>query len=115
MLNLATNKITPDGGLHEWEAAEMQLKSNLLDAYTLPKQTAATEANMGGDPLTSAHMKNWMECVKANNIKTNCPVEAGHSHTIACAMANAAFRTGLRTTYDPGRQQIMAGNKVFKY
>jgi predicted dehydrogenase len=115
MLNLDTNEITPQGGLREREAAAMELKPNLLEPYNLPKQTAATEANMGGDPLTSAHMKNWMECVKANNVKTNCPVEAGHSHTIACAMANAAFRTGLRVTYDPARQQIMAGDRVFKY
>jgi predicted dehydrogenase len=115
MLNLDTNEITSTGGLREREAAVMELKPNLLETYTLPKQTASAEADTGGDPLTSAHMKNWMECVKANNIKTNCPVEAGHSHTIACAMANAAYRTGLRVTYDPKRQQIMAGGKVFKY
>ncbi|MDR1098114.1 MAG: Gfo/Idh/MocA family oxidoreductase [Tannerella sp.] len=115
MLNLDTNEITSQGGLREGEAAAMQLKANLLETYSLPKQTAASDADTGGDPLTSAHIKNWMECVKANNLKTNCPVEAGHSHAIACAMANAAYRTGLRVTYDPKKQQIMAGDKVFKY
>jgi predicted dehydrogenase len=115
MLNLDTNEITSQGGLHEREAATMNQKPNLLESFTLPQQTVATDADTGGDPLTSRHMKNWMECVRAGNLKTHCPVEAGHSHAIACAMANAAYRTGLRVTYDPRKQQIMAGNKVFTY
>jgi predicted dehydrogenase len=115
MLNLDTNEISPDGGLREREAAVMGLTANRLEVYTLPKITAASDADTGGDPLTSAHMRNWMECVREKKVATNCPVEAGHSHVIACAMANAAFRTGLRTTYDPVKQQIMTGGEVFKY
>lgn len=115
MLNLDTNEITPEGGLREREAAAMGLKANLLEKYTLPKTEVSSDANTGGDPLTSAHMRNWMECVKAKKIATNCPVEAGHSHAIACVMANAAFRTGLRVTYDVNKQQVMAGGKAFKY
>jgi hypothetical protein len=30
-------------------------------------------------------------------------------------MANAAYRTGLRVTFDEGKQEVMAGKKVFKY
>jgi predicted dehydrogenase len=115
MLNLDTNEITPQGGLREGEARGMKLPANLLEKYTLPQGTVESGANTGGDPLTSAHIRNWMECVKARNVATNAPIEAGHSHVIACAMANAAFRTGLRVTYDPKKQQVMAGDKVFKY
>ena len=116
MLNLDTNEITPTGGLREREAAAMGLKENLLTPSTLSQvETVSTDANTGGDNSTSLHMRNWMECVRAKNVKTNAPVEAGHSHTIACAMSNAAFRTGLRVTYDPKKQQILAGGKVFKY
>jgi predicted dehydrogenase len=115
MLNLDTNEITPDGGLREREAASMNLKANQLEKFTLPKLSISTDADMGGDPLTSAHMRNWMDCVKARKVATNAPIEAGHSHVIACAMANAAYRTGLRVTYDPKKQQIMAGGKPFKY
>lgn len=115
MLNLDTNEVTSTGGLREREAAAMNMKPNLLEPFTLPKMTVAAGADTGGDNLTSAHMRNWMECVRAKNVKTNCPVEAGHSHTIACAMANAAYRTGLRVTYDAKKQQIMAGGKAFKY
>ena len=116
MLNLDTNEITPTGGLIAREAAAMGLKENLLETSSLSKvETIATDANTGGDNSTSAHMRNWMECVRAKNVKTNAPIEAGHSHTIACSMANAAYRTGLRVTYDPKIQQIMAGGKPFKY
>ena len=115
MLNLDTNEITSEGGLREREASAMGLKENQLEKFTLPKFTVESGANTGGDPLTSAHMRNWMECVRNNNVATNCPVEAGYSHAIACAMANAAYRTGMRATYDAKKMQIMAGGKVFKY
>jgi predicted dehydrogenase len=115
MLNLDTNEVTPEGGLREREAKAMKLQANLLEKYTLPQVTAEAGANTGGDQLTSAHMRNWMDCVRARKVATNCPVEAGHSHTIACAMANAAFRTGQRVVYDAKQQQIIAGGKVFKY
>ena len=115
MLNLDTNEVTPEGGLTERYASAMNLKANLLEKYEFPKTSTETDANTGGDPGTSAHMRNWMECVRNKKVATNCPVEAGHSHTIACAMANAAYRTGLRVTYDAKQQQIIAGGKVFKY
>lgn len=115
MLNLDTNEITSTGGLREREAAAMNLKANLLDPFKLPEMSAEAGANTGGDILTSTHMRNWMECVKSKNLVTNCPVEAGYSHTIACSMANAAYRTGLRVVFDEKTKQILAGDKPFKY
>ena len=47
--------------------------------------------------LTNAHMKNWMDCVRAGN-ETNAPVEAGYNHSIADIMVTAALRTGQRAT-----------------
>lgn len=115
MLNLDTNEITPTGGMQSREAAAMNMQPNLLDPFKLPEMRAEAGANTGGDLLTSAHMRNWMECVKARNKATNCPVEAGHSHSIACGMANAAYRTGLRVVYDEKTKQILAGGKPFTY
>lgn len=114
MLNLDTNKVTPEGGLREREAGAMKMKANLLEPFELPQVSVDTSANTSGDSQTSAHMKNWMECVRSRK-KTNAPVEAGYNHTIACAMANAAYRTGLSVQFDPVTKQIMAGGKVFKY
>jgi predicted dehydrogenase len=114
MLNLDTNKVTPEGGLRAGEAAAMNLKPNLLEEYSLPEIKVETSANTSGDSMTSGHMRNWMECVLSKKL-THAPVEAGFNHSIACVMANAAYRTGMRTTFDEATQQVMAGDKVFKY
>ncbi len=113
-LNLDTNEISPLGGLQENHAGAMGLPPNLLQPSKLPDVTAAAGANTGGDTLTSAHMRNWMECVRSRK-ETNAPVEAGYYHAIACGMANAALRTGQRVHFDETTKQIMAGNEIFKY
>lgn len=114
MLNLDTNQITPQGGLQEREAADMNMQANLLDTFELPKTTVATGANTSVDSMTSAHMRNWMECIRSRK-QTHAPVEAGYNHSIATIMANAAYRTGMRATFDEKTQEVMAGGKVFKY
>jgi predicted dehydrogenase len=114
MINLNTNEITPTGGLTEEYAKAMGLKPNLLPVKKLEDFKVETSASTGGDPLTSAHMRNWMSCVRSRQ-QPNAPVAAGYQHSIACIMANAAYRTGLRVTFDEGKQEVMAGKKVFKY
>jgi predicted dehydrogenase len=114
-LDLSTNKITSEGGLSERYAKEMGMKPFLLDEMLLPDIKVETGASMGGDPLTSLHMKNWMECIRNKNSKTNAPVEAGYNHSVANIMCTAALRTGQKVVFDPKTKQVMAGNKVFKY
>lgn len=114
-LDLDTNKVSNDGGLTQNYAKAMDMKPFLLDSYELPQLKVETSSNTGSDPLTNAHMKNWMECVRDNNVKTNAPVEAGYSHSIADIMVTAALRTGQRAIFDEKRKQVIAGGKVFKY
>ncbi|MFL5772240.1 MAG: Gfo/Idh/MocA family protein [Flavisolibacter sp.] len=115
-LNLITNRVSPAGGLNEKMAAAMGMKANLLPTIDLvsEKVEVVASANTGGDALTSAHMRNWMECVRSRK-QPNAPVEAGYNHSIACIMTNAAVRTGQKATFDEKTQQVMAGGKVFKY
>ena len=114
-LNLDTNKVTSNGGMTEREAGEMGLKANLLPEQTLAAAGGAvTSANTGGDAMTSGHVRNWMECVRSRK-QPNAPVEAGYQHAIACIMANAAARTGVKVTFDEAKQEVMAGDKVFQY
>ena len=114
MLNLDTNKVTSEGGLSDREAAAMKMKGNRLAEFELPKISVETAANTSGDSMTTAHMLNWMECVRSRAL-THAPVEAGYNHAVACIMANAAFRTGLAVHFDPKARQVKAGKKVFKY
>ncbi len=113
-LNLDTNMISPNGGLRDREAKEMGMQANLLPTMKIEGQKVETDANTGGDQLTFAHVKNWMECVRSRK-KTNAPIEAGYQHSIATIMANAAYRTGQRVTFNEKTQEVMAGDKIFKY
>jgi predicted dehydrogenase len=115
-LNLDTNKISPTGGLTEKYAGAMGMKANLLPELSLTEMAGkvSTDASTGSDPLTTAHIRNWMECVRSRK-QPNAPIEAGYHHAIAVIMTNAAYRTGERVTFDEKTQEVMAGGKVFKY
>jgi len=81
-------------------------------ALPAPKEAVVTSANTGADVLTSNHMRNWMECVRARK-NPNAPIEAGYSHSVALIMANASARTGSRATFDAAKRQVMVGGEVF--
>jgi len=86
-----------------------------LDEFTL-KSTGqiVASANTGGDPMSSAHMRNWMECIRSRK-QPNAPVDAGYNHSVACIMVNAAIRTRETVTFDGNKQEVMAGGRVFIY
>ena len=111
-LNLDTNKVTANGGLSKEDSKSMKMDANLLAEFKLEGTAAPTAANMGTDLLTTAHMKNWLECLRSRK-EPHAPVEAGYQHSIATIMANAAARTGERVTFDEKTQEVMAGGKVF--
>jgi predicted dehydrogenase len=111
-LNLDTRRVTPNGGLIKADAAVMKMPANLLKPTELKGTAAVTSAVTGSDPLTTSHVLNWLECLRSRK-PTNAPVEAGYQHAIACIMANAAARTGMKATFDPATQDVMVGGKVF--
>lgn len=115
-LNLNTNKISPRGGLTDAMALEAGVHSNLLPAMDLVDRSAPVDvrANAGGDEYTSAHVRNWMECIRSRK-EPNAPVEAGYYHSIANIMTNAAVRTGARATFDEASQEVVADGKIFMY
>jgi predicted dehydrogenase len=115
-MNLITNVVSPVGGLSEKSAAAMGMKANLLPELKLVEKTeaVAASANTGGDKLTSAHMRNWMECIRSRK-EANAPVEAGYYHSIANIMTTAASRTGMKATFDEVKQEVMVDGKIFKY
>jgi predicted dehydrogenase len=114
-LDLDKNRVNSDGGLTEGPASAMGMSPFLLEDFELPQIKVESGANTGADPLTNAHMKNWMDCVRKRDTMTNAPVEAGYSHSIANIMVTAALRTGQRATFNETTKQVMAGGKVFKY
>jgi predicted dehydrogenase len=113
MMNLDTNKITSEGGLQAQEAQAMKMQANLLEPFDLPGMKIETAANTGGDPMTTAHVRNWMECVRNRN-KPNADVVAGYNHSIANIMCTTSLRTGDKAAFDEKTQEVMAGGKVFQ-
>jgi predicted dehydrogenase len=114
-LNLNTNKITPSGGLTQRFANDMHMQANLLPTLDLSNtEKVVVSANTGGDSLTSAHIRNWMECIRSRK-QPHAPVEAGYSHSIANIMTNAAVHTGAKVGFDEKTQNVMAENKPFEY
>lgn len=106
-LNLDTNKVSPEGGLTERFASPMGMKPNLLPEFSLAERVKAeTAASTGVDEMTSAHMRNWMECVR-NRQRPNADITAGYSHSVALCMTIAALHTGKRVSFDDARQEVV--------
>ena len=114
-LDMDKECINSSGGMDAKAAAEMGMKQNLLGTVALSDSTvkAETSANTGNDPMTSANMRNWMECVRSRK-QPNASIEAGYSHSVALCMNIAAIQTGQRITFDDKSQQVMAGDKVYE-
>ena len=114
MIDMDKQTVTNTGGLSAKSAAEMGMKPNLLNGFSLMEkaETVSTDANTQGDPQTSANMRNWMECVRSRKTP-NASIEAGYSHSIALCMNVAAIQTGLKVTFDDKTQQVIAGGKPF--
>ena len=93
----------------------MGMKPNQLSSFSLVEhaQVESTAADTGADPMTSANMRNWMECVRSRKTP-NAPIEAGYSHSIALCMNVAAIQTGHKVIFDDKTQQVIAGGKVYE-
>ena len=114
MIDMDKQTVTPTGGLRAREAAAMGLKENLLPSISLVEKSeaASTDADTGRDPMTSANMRNWMECVRSRKTP-NASIEAGYNHSVALCMNIAAIQTGQKVTFDDKTQQVIAGGKVY--
>ena len=114
IIDMDKQTVTSTGGLSARSAAEMGMKPNLLPSFSLVEKTesVSSAANTGGDPQTSANMRNWMECVRSRKTP-NASIEAGYSHSIALCMTVAAVHTGQKVTFDDKTQQVIVGGKAY--
>jgi predicted dehydrogenase len=114
MIDMDKQCVSPEGGLTAKAAAEMHMQPNQLKSMPLSDhvEKASTAADTGADPMTSANMRNWMECVRSRKTP-NAPIEAGYSHSIALCMNVAAIQTGQKVTFDDKTQQVIAGGKPY--
>jgi predicted dehydrogenase len=107
MINLDTNKISSEGGMKAGPAKEMNMEANLLPDQTLSNAARMeTGANTGGDPMTSMHVRNWMDCVRSRK-EPNAPARVGFNHSVANIMATTALHTGKRVIWDAAKSDMV--------
>jgi len=107
-LNLDTNKVTPNGGLEKSHAERMGLKENFLPNFDLADLSVktVTDADQGSDAMTTAHMKNWMECIRSRK-DPHAPIEAGYNHSVASLMVTESLHRGRKVIFDEKKQEII--------
>ncbi len=107
MLNLATNRITPEGGLTRRMAQAMGMKENRLPEMAILEEGGVeTAADTGVDSASLAHVRNWMECVRERK-KPNADIKAGYDHSVALCMTIKAMHTGRRVTFNDKKQNVV--------
>lgn len=55
------------------------------------------------------HMENWLQCVRARNVRTHADVHAGFAHSVAAIIGAAACETGRRVTFDSKQRRMVMG------
>ena len=67
----------------------------------------------GGQDMNQAHMRDFLDCMDSRK-RPNSDVEIGHNSMIACHLANIAFRTGRRVSWDAAREQVIGDAEAQK-
>lgn len=99
----SSGKVTAEGGLTEKAAAKAGMKAALAEELTLTRRAGQDE--LRAEDTVSAHMRNWMECVRTRKSPV-AGMDAGYSQSIALCMAIAALHTGRRATFNEKTQEV---------
>jgi len=110
MIDLDNNVISPDGSSPDFPPKKDKPTTGALVARKLDsgERKVVTSANTGVDVMTSAHIRNWMECIRSGKTP-NADVVAGYNHSVALCMTIAALHKGVRATFDDEKQEVVAG------
>ncbi|MBK9168109.1 MAG: Gfo/Idh/MocA family oxidoreductase [Bryobacterales bacterium] len=65
------------------------------------------------DGVTESHFENFIRCVRSRNRHAlNCEIQEGHMSTALCHLANIAFRTGRKLTFDPSTEMFAGDDEA---
>jgi predicted dehydrogenase len=53
------------------------------------------------------HLDNWIDCIRARNLKTNGHIHTGFWHSIGSIMATRAYREGKKLYWDREKEEII--------
>jgi predicted dehydrogenase len=63
---------------------------------------------VGGGPLTSLHVENFLDTVNGTSSTQHSPIDEGHKSTLLCHLGNIAYRTQSPLTCDSSNGHILA-------
>jgi hypothetical protein len=86
--------------------------------YNTSRKTAIEGKKVQGRVDNQAHARNFLDCVKARNLKTNCDALTGHQSTLPPLIGNIALKTKSYLEWDPKTEKFTnnpAANKWLQY
>lgn len=57
--------------------------------------------------VTALHVLNFVECVRAGNLKTNCDIDTAFMEGITANMANLAYHRGCKVRWNPETEEVV--------
>jgi predicted dehydrogenase len=84
-------------------------------AYNPSKKPVIEPRNVKGRVDNMAHVRNFLDCVKARNRKTNCDTLEGHLSTSAALIANIALKTRSYLEWDAKAERFTNNEAANKY
>ena len=87
-------------------------------SYGPSRKTTIEAKKVQGRVDNQAHARNFLDCVKARNVKTNCDALTGHLSTVPPLIGNIALKTKSYLEWDPKAEKFTnnaAANKFLQY
>jgi hypothetical protein len=87
-------------------------------SYNPSKKTAIEPRSVKGRVDNMAHVRNFLDCVKARSLKTNCDALSGHISTSGPLIGNIALKTKSYLEWDAKAEKFTnnaAANKLLHY
>ena len=89
-----------------YEKHEVWSRGKRIDDFPRPEPSI---------PNSPGHLREFVDAVKSRNIETTCNVRYGHHLNKYGLLANIAYRTGHRLTWDDGRERVVGDNQANEF
>jgi hypothetical protein len=108
MLGEFTPRSTPD------PPSGISLRATNLSFPQIDYKPGPAIPDTGGNE--ESHFQNFINCVRSRRREhLNCEVLEGHMSTALCHLANIAFRTGRKLTFDPNTETFPGDAEANQY
>ena len=94
------------GGFDFYEGLKAAVNSGKAEMITTPEYgNKLPPVNVSDD--SKFHLDNWIDCMRARNLKTNGHIHTGFWHSIGAIMATRAYREGKKLYWDRKKEEII--------